>query len=258
MKKLLELLKSLKDWQKAGVIIAFLGFLLAVIESDTLKEWISSTPKAELYLGNVQLNESSQYVLHYFVPVDTKQWSKNMINFPLMIANNSEEDIKNFSIQIETKTIETTGKGRVRRMFIEDSPHLKLKNIDWDRESNMQVLLNTNKTIPAISEFRDSINLNIIDMNPYLEKDTWDNFKLRITTRSFKSEIQEFNIEVCCHLMDKEPIIIDKIKSVQDEKIHVAINTVFQIDVLFKDENFSQQGGYYKVSRKENSIRVIK
>lgn len=258
MKRLFELLKSLKDWQKAGVIIGFIALIFGVIQTTPIiRKWFSPTPKIELYLGKIQLKESNPIVLHYFIPVDTKQWSKNMINFPLMIANYSEEDIKNFSIQIETETIETTGKGRVRRMFIEDSPYLKLKNIDWDRESNMQVLLNTNKTIPAISEFKDSINLNIIDMNPYIEKDTWDNFKLRITTRSFKSEVQEFNIEVCCHPMDKEPIVIDKIKSVKDKKTHVAINTVFQIGVLFKDESFSQQGGYYKVSRKEDSIRVI-
>ena len=130
MKRLFELLKSLKDWQKAGVIIGFIALIFGVIQTTPIiRAWFSPTPKTELYLDKIQLKENNPIVLHYFVPVDTKQWSKNMINFPLMIANYSEEDIKNFSIQIETETIETTGKGRVRRMFIEDSPYLKLKNI---------------------------------------------------------------------------------------------------------------------------------
>lgn len=258
MKKLLELLKSLKDWQKAGVIIAFFGLLLAVIESDTLKEWISPTPEAEFYLGNVQLDEASPIVLHYFVPVDTKQWSKNIINFPLVIANNSEKEIRNFSLEIETSTIKTTDNGRVRRMFIENSPNLKLKNIDSDAESDMQVLTTNNRVIPAITEFRDSINLNVIDMNPESGNATWDIFNLRISTKSYKCETREFNIEVCCHPMHEEPNILNLITREKDGKTHIAVYTVFQLGIVFKDGDFEQKGGYYKVSRKDNSIRIVR
>lgn len=259
MKRLFELLKSLKDWHKVGVIIALIFGVIQTV--PIIKEWFSPTPEAELYLGNIKTEDCKKIIMHYMIPSNPDNLSDYIVPFPLKLVNNSDKNIRNLSLEIEVEP-KVLYKERMKKFILRayaSENFLHLKSNKPDEESNTQIIMNTgeNKVLYAGYEIKDFLEFHVTkDSCDLGVEGLWESFPVIITINSNNTKKKIFPVEIRFYNACSEKNVIKEITNETSRNTsNIIIRTL--IDKYAKNEKGEVYGCTFKVSRKENALQLI-